>query len=93
VVDLAAGIIIIGAAFTRVVNSLIKGIVNPVIGLAIGGVDFSNIFITVNGQNDPTLDAAQKAGAPTVNIGLFAKRNAAEQIGDGKTWRHFAGMP
>jgi large conductance mechanosensitive channel len=70
VVDLAIGIII-GAAFTGVVNSLVKDVVNPIIGLAIGGVDFSNIFVALNGQHYPTLDAAQKAGAPTVNIGLF----------------------
>ena len=70
VVDLAIGIII-GAAFTGVVNSLVKDVVNPVIGLAIGGVDFSNVFVALNGQSYPTLDAAQKAGAPTLNIGLF----------------------
>ena len=70
VVDLAIGIII-GAAFTGIVNSLVKDVVNPVIGLAIGGVDFSNIFVALNGQSYPTLDGAQKAGAPTVNVGLF----------------------
>jgi len=42
-----------------------------VIGLAVGGVDFTNIFIPLNGQHYPTLDAAQKAGAPTVNVGIF----------------------
>jgi large conductance mechanosensitive channel len=70
VVDLAIGIII-GAAFTGVVSSLVKDVVNPVIGLAVGGVDFSNVFVALNGQHYPTLDAAQKAGAPTVNIGLL----------------------
>jgi large conductance mechanosensitive channel len=70
VVDLAIGIII-GAAFTGVVGSLVKDVINPVIGLAIGGVDFTNIFVALNGQHYPTLDAAQKAGAPTVNIGVF----------------------
>jgi large conductance mechanosensitive channel len=70
VVDLAIGIII-GAAFTGVVGSFVKDIVNPVIGLAVGGIDFSNVFVALNGQHYPTLDAAQKAGAPTVNIGLF----------------------
>ena len=70
VVDLAIGIII-GAAFTGVVGSFVKDLINPVIGLAIGGVDFTNIFVALNGQSYPTLDAAQKAGAPTVNIGLF----------------------
>ena len=70
VVDLAIGIII-GAAFTGVVGSLVKDVINPLIGLAIGGVDFTNIFVALNGQHYPTLDAAQKAGAPTVNIGVF----------------------
>lgn len=70
VVDLAIGIII-GAAFTGVVGSFVKDVINPLIGVAIGGVDFSNVFIALNGQHYPTLDAAQKAGAPTVNIGLF----------------------
>ena len=70
VVDLAIGIII-GAAFTGVVGSFVKDLVNPVIGLAVGGIDFSNVFVALNGQHYPTLEAAQKAAAPTVNIGLF----------------------
>jgi large conductance mechanosensitive channel len=70
VVDLAVGIII-GVAFGAIVSSLVKDILNPIIGLAIGGVDFSNIFVALNGQHYDSLDAAQKAGAPTVNIGLF----------------------
>lgn len=70
VVDLAVGIII-GIAFGAIVASLVKDIINPVIGLAIGGVDFSNIFLALNGQHYDLLDAAQKAGAPTLNIGLF----------------------
>ena len=70
VVDLAIGIII-GAAFTGVINSFLKDVINPVIGLAVGGDDFTNIFIPLNGQHYPTLDAAQKAGAPTVNVGIF----------------------
>ena len=45
--------------------------INPVIGLAVGGIDFSNVFVALNGQHYPTLEAAQKAAAPTVNIGLF----------------------
>ena len=70
VVDLAIGIII-GAAFTGVVGSFVKDVINPVIGLAVGGIDFSNVFVALNGQHYPTLEAAQKAAAPTVNIGLF----------------------
>ncbi len=70
VVDLAVGIII-GAAFTSIVSSLVKDIFTPVIGLLIGGIDFSNLFITLKGPVQPTLDAAQKAGAVTLNIGIF----------------------
>jgi large conductance mechanosensitive channel len=70
VVDLAVGIII-GAAFTGVVNSLVKDIFNPIIGLLIGGVDFSNVFIPLNGQHYNSLGDAQRAGAATLNVGLF----------------------
>ena len=70
VVDLAVGIII-GAAFTTIVQSLVKDIFTPLIGLVVGGIDFSNIFITLRGQHFATLAEAQKAGAPTLNIGVF----------------------
>jgi len=70
VVDLAVGIII-GAAFTGVVNSLVKDLFNPVLGLLVGGVDFSNLFVALNGQHYDALADAQKAGAPTLNYGLF----------------------
>src|SRR5690348_16765192 len=70
VVDLAVGIII-GAAFTGVVNSLVKDVFNPILGLATGGIDFSNVFWALNGQQYATLADAQKAGAPTLNLGLF----------------------
>ena len=70
VVDLAVGIII-GAAFTGVVSSLVKDVFNPILGLAIGGIDFSNLFITLNGQHYASLADAQHAGAPTLNLGLF----------------------
>ncbi len=70
VVDLAVGIII-GAAFTGVVNSLVKDVFNPILGLIAGGVDFSNVFVTLNGQHYATLADAQRAGAPTLNLGLF----------------------
>jgi large conductance mechanosensitive channel len=71
VVDLAVGIII-GAAFTGIVQSLVKDVFNPLIGLAIGGVDFSDRFLTIRGPIEPTVDAAKKAGAVTINYGLFA---------------------
>jgi large conductance mechanosensitive channel len=70
VVDLAVGIII-GAAFTGVVSSLVKDVFNPVLGLATGGVDFSNVFFSLNGQHYANLADAQKAGAATLNVGLF----------------------
>ena len=70
VVDLAVGIII-GAAFTAIVSSLVKDVFNPLIGLLLGGIDFSNIFITLKGQSAATLEAAKAAGAVTLNVGLF----------------------
>jgi large conductance mechanosensitive channel len=70
VVDLAVGIII-GAAFTGIVQSLVKDVFNPVIGLATGGVDFSDRFFTIRGPVETTVDAARKAGAVTINYGLF----------------------
>jgi large conductance mechanosensitive channel len=70
VVDLAVGIII-GVAFTGVVNSLVKDVFNPLLGLVIGGVDFSNVFVALNGQHYASLADAQHAGAPTLNLGLF----------------------
>jgi len=70
VVDLAVGVII-GVAFTGVVGSLVKDVFNPLLGLLTGGVDFSNVFYSLNGQHYATLAEAQKAGAATLNIGLF----------------------
>ena len=70
VVDLAVGIII-GAAFTTVVNSLVKDIFTPIIGLIVGGIDFSNLFITLSGKPEPTLALARQAHAVTLNIGVF----------------------
>ena len=70
VVDLAVGIII-GVAFTGVVNSLVKDIFTPVIGLLVGGIDFTNIFVTLKGPHAATLAEAQKAGAVTLNLGVF----------------------
>jgi len=70
VIDLAVGIII-GAAFTGIVNSLVKDVFTPVIGVLTGGVYFTNVFITLKGSKEETLEAAQKAGAVTINVGLF----------------------
>jgi large conductance mechanosensitive channel len=70
VVDLAVGIIL-GTAFTTIVNSLVNDLIMPPLGLAIGGTDFSNFFVTLKGGSYPTLEAAKAAGAVTVNYGLF----------------------
>jgi len=70
VIDLAVGIIL-GAAFTTIVNSLVNDIILPPIGLLLGGIDFSNFFVTLKGGSYPTLDAAKAAGAVTINYGLF----------------------
>jgi large conductance mechanosensitive channel len=70
VIDLAVGIVI-GTAFTAIVNSLVADIIMPPIGLATGGVDFSNLFITLSGGSYNTLAEAKAAGAATLNIGLF----------------------
>ncbi len=70
VIDLAVGIII-GAAFTAIVNSLVNDIIMPPIGVILGGIDFSNFFITLSKGTYPTLAEAQKAGAATLNYGLF----------------------
>ena len=70
VIDLAVGVII-GAAFTTIVNSLVTDILTPVLGLLTGGIDFTNHFITLKGGHFDTLEQAQKAGAVTINYGLF----------------------
>ena len=70
VIDLAVGIIV-GAAFTTIVNSLVNDLIMPPIGLMIGGIDFSSFFVTLKGGSYPTLQAAKAAGAVTVNYGLF----------------------
>ena len=70
VLDLAVGFII-GAAFVAVVNSFVKDIIMPPIGMLLGGVDFTNLFISLDGQTYPSLAAATAAGAPTINYGVF----------------------
>ena len=70
VMDMAVGIII-GAAFTAIVNSLVADILMPPIGLITGGLDFSSYFVDLSGGEHATLAAAQEAGAPTINYGLF----------------------
>ena len=70
VVDLAVGVII-GGAFGKIVSSLVSNIVMPPLGMLIGKVDFTNLFISLNGQDYATLEAAKKAGAPVIAYGSF----------------------
>jgi large conductance mechanosensitive channel len=70
VLDMAVGIII-GAAFGKIVTSFVEDVVMPPIGLVLGKVDFSNLFISLNGQSYPSVAAAKQAGAATLNYGLF----------------------
>ena len=70
VVDMAVGIII-GAAFGRIVSSLVNDVIMPPIGLLMGNLDFSNLFINLGGGSFESLAAAEEAGAPVVKYGLF----------------------
>jgi large conductance mechanosensitive channel len=70
VLDMAVGIII-GAAFGKIVSSLVSDVLMPPIGLIVGNLDFSGLFLNLSGQPYDTLVQAKAAGAPTVNYGLF----------------------
>jgi len=70
VIDMAVGIII-GAAFTGIVTSLVNDILMPPIGVVLGGLDFSEYFVDLSGGTYASLAEAQAAGAATVNYGLF----------------------
>ncbi len=70
VVDLAVGIII-GAAFGKIVTSLVNDILMPPLGMVMGKMDFSGLFINLSGTSYPTLAAAKAAGAATINYGMF----------------------
>jgi len=70
VLDMAIGIII-GAAFGKIITSMVNDIVMPPIGLLLGKVDFSNLFINLSEKQYPTLAEAKAAGAATLNYGLF----------------------
>ena len=70
VVDLAIGVVI-GAAFGKIVTSFVEDVLMPPIGLALGGVDFSNLFINLSGKDYPSIAAAKAAGAATLNYGIF----------------------
>lgn len=70
VVDLAVGLVV-GAAFTTIVTSFVEDLINPIIGLAIGGVDFSNIFLVLNGERQASLAATRQGGAAVLAVGAF----------------------
>jgi large conductance mechanosensitive channel len=70
VLDMAIGVII-GGAFGKIVSSLVSDVLMPPIGLLMGKVDFSSLFINLSGTPQPSLAAAKVAGAPTINYGIF----------------------
>ena len=70
VVDIAVGFIF-GAAFATVVKSLVANIIMPPIGMLMGGVDFSSLFIALDGKQYPSLAALDAAGAPAIKLGIF----------------------
>jgi large conductance mechanosensitive channel len=70
VVDLAVGVVI-GAAFGKIVTSFVNDVLMPPIGLLLGRVDFSNLFVNLSDGSYPSVAAAKAAGAPTLNYGLF----------------------
>lgn len=70
VIDLAVGLVI-GAAFGKIITSLVNDIVMPPIGMLLGGVDFANLFVTLKGPHFDTLKAAKDGGSVTINYGVF----------------------
>jgi large conductance mechanosensitive channel len=70
VVDMAVGVII-GGAFGKIIDSLVKDVVMPTIGALLGGVDFKHLYIDLGGGGHATLEAAEKAGAPLIKYGAF----------------------
>ena len=70
VLDLAVAVVI-GAAFGKIIASLVDDIIMPPIGLALGNVDFANLFVNLSGKDYPSVAAAKAAGAATLNYGIF----------------------
>lgn len=70
VIDLAVGMVI-GSAFTNIVNTLVKGVIMPPIGWILKGIDFNDLYINLSGRSYPSLSAAQAAGAPVIAYGQF----------------------
>jgi large conductance mechanosensitive channel len=70
VVDMAVGVII-GGAFGKIVSSMVSDVLMPPLGLVLGKVDFTSLFVSLGGEQYPSLAAAKTAGAPTLNYGVF----------------------
>ena len=70
IMDMAVGVII-GGAFTKVVTSLTADVLMPIVGQVAGKMDFANLFINLSGTHYDTVEQAKKAGAATINIGIF----------------------
>lgn len=70
VVDLAVGVVI-GAAFTAIVTSMVEDLFNPIFGLLMGGMDFSNLFVVISGERQATLAATREGGAAVLAVGKF----------------------
>jgi large conductance mechanosensitive channel len=75
VVDLAVAVVL-GAAFGAIVTSFVNDLLMPPLGLALGRVNFTDLFVTLSGQSYPTLAAAKAAGAPTLNYGVSSTRSS-----------------
>lgn len=70
VMDMAIGVVV-GGAFGKIVTSLVNDIIMPLVGLLVGKIDFSNLYINLSGKEYPSLQAAKAAGAATINYGMF----------------------
>ncbi|MBP0464886.1 large conductance mechanosensitive channel protein MscL [Roseomonas sp. PWR1] len=70
VIDLAVGVVI-GAAFTAIVSSVVEDLINPIVGILMGGIDFSNLFIVLFGERRASLDMTRQGGASVLAIGAF----------------------
>jgi len=70
VIDLAVGVVI-GAAFTAIVTSVVEDLLNPIVGILMGGIDFSNLFVVLFGERKASLDATRQAGASVLAVGSF----------------------
>ncbi|NBS42437.1 MAG: large conductance mechanosensitive channel protein MscL [Acetobacteraceae bacterium] len=89
VIDLAVGVVI-GAAFTAIVTSMVEDLFNPILGLLMGGMDFSNLFVVISGERKATLAATRDGGAAVLAVGKFwmvkvlSKLQASKAVQDAK---------